>query len=107
MVAVVLTTEHGCLVRNPKNPLFLDMIIFRNGHNLHPILDDLHDTLSDLIPDGSYQIILNYGNFRQYYKTIVQVKLKHVADLERLTEPRPFDPSAVEFEVILRDQDPE
>lgn len=99
MVAVVLTTEHGCLVKNPKNPLFLDMIIFRNGHDLHPILDDLHESLSELVQD--YQIVLNYGNFRQYYKSIIQVKLKHVTDVERFTEPRPFDPSAVEFEVIV------
>jgi hypothetical protein len=101
MVSVVLNTEHGCLIRNPKNPLFLDMIIFRNGHDLHPILDDLHETLSEIVKDQSYQIILNYGNFRQYYKSIIQVKLKHVADLERFTEPRPFDPTAVEFEIII------
>jgi hypothetical protein len=99
----ILNTSHGCLIRNPKNPLFLDMIIFRNGHDLHPILDELHDALAELVQD--YQIILNYGNFRQYYKTIIQVKLKNVADLERFMEPRPFDPLAVEFEVIVNDHE--
>jgi hypothetical protein len=101
MGTVLLNTAYGCLIRNSKNPLYLDMLILRNGHDLHPILDDLQESLSELIQD--YQIILNYGDFRRYYKSIIQVKLKHVSDLERFTEPRPFDPSASEFEVIVHD----
>lgn len=95
---VVLNTNYGCLLKNPKNPLFLDMLILVGAHDLHPILDDLHEKVSDLVQD--FQIVLNYGKFRNYYRSVIQIKLQNAADVEAFTAPRPFEEGDA-FEVIL------
>ena len=95
---VVLNTNYGCLLKNPKNPLFLDMLILVGAHDLHPILDDLHEKVSDVVQD--FQIVLNYGNFRKYYRSVIQIKLQNAADVEAFTAPRPFEEGDA-FEVIL------
>jgi hypothetical protein len=98
---VVLATQHGCLVRNPKNPLYLDMIIIRGAHDMYSVLDALHDAVADVIED--FQMILNYGNFAKYYRSAVQVKLARVEDVDKFKEPRAFVEGDDNFEIILND----
>lgn len=98
---VVLVTQHGCLLRNPKNPLFLDMVIIRGAHDIYAVLNALHDAVADVIDD--FQIVLNYGNFTKYYRAAVQVKVARVEDLARFREPRAFEEGDDNFEIILND----
>lgn len=98
---VVLTTQHGCLLHNPKNPLFLDMVILRGAHDVYAVLDALHDAVADVIDD--FQIVLNYGKFTKYYRAAVQVKVARVEDLAKFREPRAFDEGDDNFEIILND----
>jgi hypothetical protein len=102
--SVIMYTTFGCLLRNSKNPLFLDMIVMRGGHEFQAVLSDLKTNLDKYIKD--YQIVLNYGDFVRFYNnTKVQVKLKNASDVHLFREPQPFDASE-ELEVYIEEDPP-
>lgn len=98
MDAVVFSTMYGCVLRNRKHPLFLDMVITHGHHDLQVVLDDLYQRVSRIIPD--FQIVINYGQFMNYYKTRVQIKLRSVDQIQLFMDPQPFE-EGEEFEIIL------
>lgn len=95
---VVAYTSYGCLLRNNRNPLYLDVIVMKGGHDFSLILSDLFETLEKYIKD--YQVIVNHGDFVKFYNnTLIQVKLKNASDIHFFKDPQPF--GGEEFEVVI------
>lgn len=79
----LLSTKFGSLLKNAKNPTFLNFVVLRSHPDFSVILNDLERVLK-LAGLRTYQIVINRGDFVKYYNVLVQVKLRKNEDLRAL-----------------------